>query len=61
MESVLVSGGGERILQSDIDKAVEAVLSVIKKELHDEVLSVETIELVLNECKETIRYKKICL
>ncbi|MFR5114044.1 hypothetical protein [Turicibacter sanguinis] len=61
METVLVSGGGERILQSDIDKAVEAVLSVIKKELHDEVLSVETIELVLNECKETIRYKKICL
>lgn len=61
METVLVSGGGERILQSDIDKAVEAVLSVIKKELHDEVLSVETIELVLNKCKETIRYKKICL
>lgn len=61
METVLVLGGGERILQSDIDKAVEAVLSVIKKELHEEVLSIETIELVLNECKENIRYKKICL
>lgn len=61
METALVLGSGETIFQSDIDKVTESILLIIKKELRSEVLSIELIELVLNECKEQIRYKKICL
>lgn len=61
MESIIILGNGESLNQKYLDKAQESALLAIKKELPEEVFFQETINLVLDKCKENLKYKKICL
>ena len=61
MESIIILGNGEHLDQKYLDRAQESVLLAIKKELPEEVFFQETIDLVLDKCKENLKYKKICL
>lgn len=54
-------GGGIVLSSEDIEKTVDGVISVIKKELPEEALCVATIDSLLEEVRIKIQLKQIIL
>ena len=61
MDLTIVLENGDVISESDLERAEKAVFLSIKKELPEEVLFQETINIVLDRCKQSLKYKKIIL
>lgn len=61
MDVTIVLENGMTISESDLGKAEKAVFLAIKKELPEEILCKETINIVLDKCKQSLKYKKIVL
>lgn len=61
MDATIVLENGDVISESDLERAEKSVFLSIKKELPEEVLFQETINILLDRCKQSLKYKKIIL
>lgn len=61
MDVTIVLENGDVISESDLERAEKSVFLSIKKELPEEVLFQETINILLDRCKQSLKYKKIIL
>lgn len=61
MNEVVIFSNGQSLDKEYIEKAQEAALLAIKKELPEEMFFQEAINVILERCKEDLKYKKICL